>query len=230
MKAPLLLSLGVIIFFSSASIPSTLVAERAMSRAKMEKELQNLRDTLHEAHCEIAKKSDRIAELEAMVKQEKVSGGEMPSKPAAEKATLRAKPKKKKSEAVMPAAAKASSREGSKSQECESDCKGSESYAAIKIRYDQNSAVNYEGRDKVLSFVEKELEKNPVTLFSVLASANDSAFETKDLDIASNRARFLVDYLVIRGISDDVFVRVEGSASSKDGPEGRSALVLVESK
>lgn len=234
MKVSSFLCLGAIAIFFLSSLPGNVIADRAMSRAKLEKEVKSLRETVHDANCELAQKSDRIAELEAELKKLGLSQEEVTSTKASPKQKSTAK-KNDKSPSVAEMAAKGDSckdacEEGTQASDCDSKCEEGGSFAAIKIRYEKNSAVNYDGREKVLNFVKEQLEQNPVTLFSVFATANDSAFETKDRDIAMNRARFLVDYLTICGISDEVFVRVEGDVSLKEGAEGRSALILVESK
>ncbi|MDF1824486.1 MAG: hypothetical protein P1U68_07575 [Verrucomicrobiales bacterium] len=231
MKASILLSLGVIALLLCVSLPSTARADRSMSRARMEKELNNLREALHEAHCELAKRSDRIVELEALVHRDEENGGKIEEEPVAGKvAHSTGKGHRRRRVEVDTDAKDARKGEGASSEKGESKGKENGCCVALTIRYDQNSAVNYEGRETVLNFIQGELEKNPVTLFSVVALANDSPFETTSLDIASNRARFLVDYLVISGIPDDVFVRVEGHVSNRSGAEGRSALVSVESR
>ena len=110
--------------------------------------------------------------------------------------------------------------------------KGTAANGSAKVRevteqifYEQNSAVNYEGREKILQFVKRTLEDAPDARFSVLAWANDSSYRETDEDIAGNRARFLVDYLKIRGIPEEVFSTVRGEVSGKTGRNGRLARV-----
>ncbi len=209
MKVSSFLCLVAIAVFFLSLLPVDAIADRAMTRAKLEKEIKSLRDTVHEANYELARKSDRIAELEAALKKLGALEDEAPSKRVLLKEKKASKKKNDEAPSVtvmVPTddSCKDSCKEGNEKSDGDSTCEESGSFAAVKIRYEKNSAVNYEGREKVLTFVKEQLEQNPVTLFSVLATANDSAFEMKDRDIAANRARFLVDYLTICGISEEV--------------------------
>lgn len=207
-------------------------AERSLSRSKLERELKHLRESLHEAHRELAIKADKIEELSKEL--ERIS--RETAKIDKEMRGAESKAKKStqgKDEVEKPALKKTSGEKMSKNaedtcQEVKKKPQESSSPAratSITIFYDENSAVNFQGRDAVLRFVREELKVAPETVFSVRAFANDSEFTQTNREIARNRAKFLVDYLAIRGVSGEVFREVVGRVSKESGEGGRKVVV-----
>lgn len=97
--------------------------------------------------------------------------------------------------------------------------------ATIMIRYESRSASNEAGRERVLAFVQAELEKNARSRFRVEGAADDTPWETADEDIARNRAQFLVDYLVIQGIPERAFPDVRAHSSKEEPGPGKYVRV-----
>ncbi|MDF1656942.1 MAG: hypothetical protein P1U58_04975 [Verrucomicrobiales bacterium] len=207
-------------------LPVSAKAERSLSRVQLEKEISHLRDCLHEAHLELADKADRIVELESLLKKRGRSVRESRQVKAVpvpdEEVSLSVD-----AELVVANEAETKSRGEENAGKMGTEVRSGKPGVTLTIPYEPNSAVNYQGREEVLQFVTTQLSEHPVSLFSVTGFANDSAFETKDLDIAHNRARFLVDYLTIKGVSEDVFTEVSGKISNREGAAGRSVIVKV---
>lgn len=209
-------------------LPVSAKAERSLSRVQLEKEISHLRDCLHEAHLELADKADRIVELESLLKKR----GRSVRESRQVKAVQVPVPDEEVSlsvdaELVVANGAETKSRGEENAGKMGTEVRSGKPGVTLAIPYEPNSAVNYQGREEVLQFVITQLSEHPVSLFSVTGFANDSAFETKDLDIAHNRARFLVDYLTIKGVSEDVFTEVSGKISNREGAGGRSVIVKV---
>lgn len=97
--------------------------------------------------------------------------------------------------------------------------------ATITIRYESRSASNEAGRERVLAFVQAELEKNARSRFRVEGAADDTPWGTADEDIARNRAQFLVDYLVIQGIPERAFPDVRAHSSKEEPGPGKYVRV-----
>jgi outer membrane protein OmpA-like peptidoglycan-associated protein len=211
-------------------LPDMAGAQRAQSRSQIEKELIHLRDSLHDAHLELAKKADRITELEELLakrsgevrssRQERGTEKTV-SKPGERKAAITAKTTPPK-----PVGEKPSKQMGGEPETRKEPVPiAHERGLVLRIPYEINSAVNYEGREKALQFVLNHLEKHPATLFSVAGFAYDSEFRAKDLDIANNRARFLAGYLKIRGVPGDALAQIEGTISERRGAAGRFVII-----
>lgn len=248
-------------------------------------DLSRSRESLHRAHRELARKADRIAELEALLKE---NGIAIPAerKPDPEKGQSIAD--QKLSEAIskikalekrlveqegdgdsVPEAEVTGKRGGRSSQSVAKEKEESEMVpggktipekadvaergkmadssveakpeerkesagkpekdkprgAMILIHYDADSAVNLEGREKALEFVQRVLKRSPGAVFRVEGGADDSEFETSDRVIAENRAKFLVKYLQYREIPVEVFREVTG-VSSREG-EGPKKYVRI---
>lgn len=100
--------------------------------------------------------------------------------------------------------------------------------ASITIEFDQGTSVNEEGRDRVLNFIEQTLERSPRAVFRVEGGADDTEFIASDEAIAGNRARFLVSYLVYRGVPVEAFLQIEGkSTKGHDEPRRFARLSVV---
>jgi len=176
-----------------------------------EKELDHLRDSLHEAQRELAAKSERIDDLE---KELSAAKGRGKTPVAAKKRELGkspgdapAPPKKRR----VPDPPKPSPALRQKT-------------ITFEIDYEAGSAVNYEGREKALAWVKAQLEANPAGTFEVVASANDRTYAEVNETIATNRARYLADYLILSGVPEDRFVSVTNGDS---GGERRARITLV---
>lgn len=256
-------------------------------------DLSRSRESLHRAHRELARKADRIAELEALLKENGIAipaerkpdpekgqsiadqklseaiskikalekrlveqEGDGDSVPGAKVTSKRGgrssqSVAKEKGEAVAKAGEKLemvpggktipekagvaeqrkmadSSVEAKPEERKESAGKPGKDKprgAMILIHYDADSAVNLEGREKALEFVQRVLKRSPGAVFRVEGGADDSEFETSDRVIAENRAKFLVKYLQYREIPVEVFREVTG-VSSREG-EGPKKYVRI---
>jgi outer membrane protein OmpA-like peptidoglycan-associated protein len=188
-----------------------------------EKEIEHLRDNLHEAQRELASKSERIEDLEKELIAAKAGGKNSEASRKREKEkrpALVAEPEKKRRVPDPPKPSPALKQKP----------------AVFELDYEAKSAVNYDGREKALAWMEQQLAANPSGSFEVIGWANDSPYAEVNVTIATNRAKYLADYLTLSGIPKDRIVLVtagegEGGrraritalpgAPSKDGGKGR---------
>ena len=191
---------------------------------------------MHQAQRELAKKAERIQELERHLKSQN-DRQRHPSEIAMEKmrreiASLRKKNgefARKNAELARELAAvkKEAASRGNQTDRVDRSKKpekGAPRHSrTITIRYGENSAANYEGREKVLEWVEKGL-KNGTKKFSIEGFANDSEYPDVCEVIAHNRARYLADYLILKGIPEDSLTVVSSIAEAK-GERGRYVVV-----
>lgn len=182
-----------------------------------EKEIEHLRDNLHEAQRELASKSERIEELERDLIAAKARGknSEVTRKREKEmRPTMVAEPEKKRR---VPEPPKPSPTLKQKP-------------AVFEVDYEAKSAVNYEGRDKALAWVKEQLAVDALGTFEVLGWANDSPYAEVNATIATNRAKYLADYLTLSGIPKDRIVSVKAGEGDR-GPRARiTALPVAPSK
>jgi outer membrane protein OmpA-like peptidoglycan-associated protein len=182
-----------------------------------EKEIEHLRDNLHEAQRELASKTERIEDLEKELIAAKASGknSEVTRKREKEKRpAMVAEPEKKRRVPEPPKPSLALKQKP----------------AVFEVDYEVKSAVNYEGRDKALAWVKEQLAVNPSGSFEVLGWANDSPYAEVNATIAANRAKYLADYLTLSGIPKDRIVSVK-AGEGESGPRARiTALPMPPSK
>lgn len=191
--------------------PSPLRAENSEETKKRlraaEKEVEHLRDNLHEAQRELALKSERIEDLEKELIAAKGSGknSEATRKREKEKRppmSADAGKKRRVPEPPKPAPALR------------------QKPVVFDVAYEAKSAVNYEGREKALAWVKEQLEVNPSGSFEVLGWANDSPYAEVNQTIANNRAKYLADYLTLSGIPKDRIASVK-AGEGESGPRAR---------
>src|SRR5690606_16235822 len=99
---------------------------------------------------------------------------------------------------------------------------------SITVRYDENSAANLEGREKVLRWIEDRMKEGAKN-FSIEGFANDSEYPETCGVIANNRAKYLAGYLVLKGIPDSS-LSISASVSDAEGERGRSVVVSTDGK
>ncbi|MEM9016176.1 MAG: hypothetical protein AAGC68_04120 [Verrucomicrobiota bacterium] len=255
------------LLFASCIASGTVSGESR--QAQMKRELAHLRESLHEAQVELARKADRIVELEAALEELE------PGTPASnrilkkriavlseelhkarrtirdlekhQKEIEKAREREKKDAENARASAKkgrsiteCSSTECSSTEcsstECSStECSSTEgsvglardSSISFLIRYEKRSAVNYEGRESALEFMQKRTSENSNARFRVEAGADDSDYRTVDKTIAENRANYLLAFLRTNGIPGDVFTEVVTS-STRDSDGERKFVKITE--
>ncbi len=176
-----------------------------------EKEIEHLRDNLHEAQRELASKTERIEDLEKELIAAKASGknSEVTRKREKEKLpAMVAEPEKKRRVPEPPKPSPALKQKP----------------AAFEFDYEAKSAVNYEGREKALAWVKEQLAANPSGSFEVLGWANDSPYAEVNATIATNRAKYLADYLTLSGIPEDRIVSVKAEGGER-GPRARISVL-----
>ena len=231
MKHPLLLFVflpAICCFSLSSPIQG---AESPSERTKsLQKELERVRTSLHEAQRELAVKAERISALER-----KIESGE--SKIGAN-SPVEGTPEKREN-----ASAKGSSERSAKEKETsarKNEVPVSPKTAAPKVApkvapktavkpylvtYEKNSAVNYEGRKGALKWIKKQLEENKKRIFTISATANDTRYADTNREIAKNRGRYLADFLIANGIPKESLESIRSDASTEDGVTGRQCLI-----
>lgn len=183
-------------------------SEEAKKRLRAaEKEIEHLRDNLHEAQRELASKSERIEDLEKELIASKSSG----KNPEA----TRKREKEKRPPMTADAGKKRRVPEPPKPSPALR-----QKPAAFDVDYEAKSAVNYEGREKALVWVREQLKVNPSGSFEVLGWANDSPYAEVNQTIANNRAKYLADFLTLSGIPKDRIVSVK-AGEGEAGPRAR---------
>lgn len=195
--------------FSSSPVGAQGNDESKKRLRAAEKEIEHLRDNLHEAQRELASKTERIEDLERELIAAKASGknSEVTRKREKEKRpAMAAVPDKKRRVPEPPKPAPALRQKP----------------VVFEIDYDAKSAVNYEGREKALEWVRQQLAANPSGSFEVLGWANDSPYAEVNVTIATNRAKYLADYLTLSGIPEDRIVSVK-AGEGECGPRARIA-------
>lgn len=184
------------------------MGEESKRRLKVaEKEIDHLRDNLHEAQRELAAKSERIEDLEKELEKWRRAGG---SEGRREKPKAKAKPAVVEKNRKVPEPPKPSPALQQKTP-------------AFEVVYEANSAVNYEGRENALAWLREQLGENPDFTFQVLGWADDSTYPEANRTIAANRAKYLADYLVLSGIPRERIF----SVGVGEGKGGRRARILA---
>ena len=238
------LSILGLLLFSVGRGGSDDVKERSRAGAK---ELAKARESLHEAQLELAARADRIAELEAQLKE--ASRRKEPetakSKPEAKTETAKSKPEAKpeaKSETAKskpeakPEAAKskpeakpvsAPSREKAQVKETPKPTnKPAPVSPSFTVQYERNTAVNYPGRDAALRWVRDQIKsKEAPEGFHIVGWANESPYADVNEEIARNRARYLADFLKINGIPGKLILSISGKRSKSDDKNGRRSEI-----
>lgn len=232
---PCLTFIAFLTAFLFACPESVLADKNSGGRRKfkqMSEDLKNSRESLHRAQRELASKSEQIAELEKRLKMSeearRKSGDGSAEKMRHEIAALRKKNSElarglaKLKEHVARSKAQAAGNEPSKS-------KGpKKKVEAITIRYDEDSAASYDGRERVLKWVEAQTKRGAKS-FRIEGWANDSEYPEVNNEIANNRSRYLADYLVIRGIPR-CSLTTKGAATDAEASKGRFVTVSASRK
>ncbi len=231
------LTVALIVAFSPVS---SLRADQQSMREADQKEISRLRNSLHEAHRELAEQKGRVGRVESELTRTKrdLAKANEELKKRADRGANEAKTSKRE-EAPGPKAAPV--REVKTIEPKKVPQKPVPAPAVIKkqepapsstksfhIAYVQNSAVNYEARQKALVWVQEQIKKDKGAQFSITASANDSKYPEANLEIAENRARFLKAFLVQGGVPAAAIASAQagkGKIGSQD--TGRSALILL---
>lgn len=217
-------------------------ADEKKDRAQaLEKELAHLRESLHDAQRELAKKNDRIEDLEEQLVSAKAGGksNEERKRKAPEERMRKkeaAKPEGKKPEPKVAAKPAPEKPKPAKTPEAKPQApKPAEApKVAAKpqprlytVSYDLNSAANLKEREAALAWAREQLKGKPGLGLKIVGSANDSKYPETNRDIALNRARFLGDYFVAMGLPREAIVATEGTIAKTKADAGRSAIVQI---
>jgi len=220
-------------------IPALSSGEEPQSRAdRIEGELARARQSLHQAHRELAQKAEEIARLEAALAKEggnaegaRPGDGKGESTPRQvgmeDRLERRVETLKRKL-----AAQREENRELAEklavATESEKRNDSAGSTPRYEVSHDRNSAVNYEGRNAALAFVREQVEADPAVRFRVTGFANDSRYAEANRVAARNRAQFLVAFLERNGVDSERFESVDWEvAESEAGAGGRLATIEV---
>lgn len=210
----------------------------------MRAELVRARESLHEAHRELAAKAEKIRKVEAELKRKpggkrnlamkeaisklekqlnamKVENGKLSKELEARDKAIAAANAAEKKRAKSPVD-KAAVSKGAAQPEGETSPESS-----FRLGYAQNSAANLEERQGALDWAKKQLEKGNARKLSLRGYANDRPYETPNLDIANNRVRFLAAYFRTNGVSADAIISEPGVVSEKGGAKGRYVEISV---
>jgi len=198
----------------------------------MDADLKNSRESLHRAQRELASKSERIDELEKRLKlseaaQRKFGDGGA-EKMRREIETLRKK-NGELAKAMVNLKQHAAARSKAEAKKvAKPAAKSAKNGESITIRYDEDSAASYEGRERVLKWIKVRMNKGAKN-FRIEGWANDSGYPEVNDVIANNRARYLADYLVLKGIPECALA-VDGSVADQAGSKGRYVTVSTASR
>mgnify|MGYP001278477769 CR=1 FL=1 len=211
----------------------------------LEKELAHLRDSLHDAQRELAKKNDRIEELEKQLvaakacpkeegeRKRKAPEARKPNKNRAEKKSepeTAAKPAPKAPPAKAP---EAKPQQPVKPQPAKAAAAPAPQVAPkpqprlFTVSYEKNSAANLKQREAALVWARQQLKSKPGLGLKIVGSANDSEYPEANREIATNRARFLADYFVASGVPREAILATEGTVAKTKADAGRTALIQV---
>lgn len=189
----------------------------------LERELDRSRDKLHEAQRELAAKADHIEALERELKDRKERGKDSPKrerkvmeKEGRDKTTAKRPPSPPKP--GIPAQARKE----------ESPARVATSAPSYSVTYAAKSAVNYEGREEALAWAKEQLRAHPEAKLKFEGRANDSEYPEVNRLIATNRARYLADYLRLSGIPAAAIGSVSGAISKEGDPKGKRCEVSLE--
>lgn len=235
-------------------IPALSSGEEPQSRAdRIEGELARARQSLHQAHRELAQKAEEIARLEAALAKEggNAEGGNRSTTDGNSAKEEGARPGDGKGESTPRqvgmedrlerrvetlkrklAAQREENRELAEklavATESEKRNDSAGSTPRYEVSHDRNSAVNYEGRNAALAFVREQVEADPAVRFRVTGFANDSRYAEANRVAARNRAQFLVAFLERNGVDSERFESVDWEvAESEAGAGGRLATIEV---
>jgi len=93
------------------------------------------------------------------------------------------------------------------------------------IKFERQSAVNYEARQRALEMLREHLRKHPDSRFRIEGAANDSRYATANREIAGNRVRFLLSFLSVNGIDKSRFSVERTRESEEAGEDGRLVII-----
>ncbi len=205
------LSILGLLLFSVGRAGSDEAKER--SRAGV-KELAKARESLHEAQLELAAKAERIAELEAQLKE---AGRRK------EPETAKSKPEAKSEAKPVSTPPREKARVKETPKPANRPAPVSPSFT---VQYERNTAVNYPGRDAALKWVRDRIKsKDSPAGFHIVGWANESQYADVNEEIAKNRARYLADFLKINGIPGKLILSVSGKRSKPDDKNGRRSEI-----
>jgi outer membrane protein OmpA-like peptidoglycan-associated protein len=241
---------GVLLAAASLAFSARPVsADEKKDRAQaLEKELAHLRESLHDAQRELAKKNERIEDLEEQLVAVKAG-----AKPAEERKRKDPEERARKKEAAgkkpdpkakpaakpapeKPAPEKTAKAPGTKPQPAKpAPAKTAETPKAapkpqprlFTVSYEKNSAANLKEREAALAWVREQLKGKPALGVKIVGSANDSEYPEANREIAMNRARFLGDYFVASGLARESIVSTEGTIAKTPADAGRSAVIQI---
>lgn len=249
---PCVLVAAASLAFSAAS---SFADEKKDRHRRSAEEVEHLRESLHDAQRELAKRNERIEDLEKELVASKSgpkpcedckskASGERDRKKGAVETAAAAKPVKAKVEAKKAEARKAPEAKPAKPAKtaqavpAKPAAKPQPPKAAPKpaakpqprlhtLCYAKNSAANLEGRDAALAWAREQLKGKPGLALKIVGSANDSEYPEVNRAIAGNRARFLADYFVISGMPREAIAATEGVVAKTAADAGRSAVIQV---
>lgn len=232
MKFPLssLVALSVFLIAQPAHVLADAERGARKKLKQMETQLKAARESVHEAQKELGRKAEQIEKLEKQIKE---CGGSEDGKMGREIEALRKKNERlakqlAKTKKDLIASRKSSAKKAKtakKTKNKETKPSAPDRPKSITIRYEEGSAANYEGREKVLRWIEARMEKG-AEKFSISGSANDSEHEQANEVIALNRAKFLADFLVLEGIPEGA-LSVSGEVADAKGNGGRAVEVTA---
>lgn len=244
---------GVLLAVASLAFSARpVVADEKKDRAHaLEKELVHLRESLHNAQRELAKKNERIEDLEeelvavkAGARPEGERKRKAPEERTRKKEAVEKNPDPKGKPAVKPEA-KPAPEKAAKAPEAKpqpAKAKPAKTAEAPKpapkvapkpqprhftVSYEKNSAANLKERETALAWVREQLKGKPGLGVKIVGSANDTEYPEANREIAMNRARFLGDYFVASGLPREAIVATEGTLAKTKADAGRSAVIQI---
>ncbi|MEM7699505.1 MAG: OmpA family protein [Verrucomicrobiota bacterium] len=104
------------------------------------------------------------------------------------------------------------------------DAEGTRVQLTRVVDFEPGSAVNRVARDEILQWIESIVAVAPDLKLRVIGYAADAAGPIANQSLASNRAQFLADYLVIRGVEE---ARFESVSAASENTDARSGVEIV---
>lgn len=197
----------------------TVSAQAEPSRyQQLQDELRRTRDSLHLAQEELAEKARKIEELEkALEEAERAARG-----------TGKRKERKKKVVVSNQDPPRGKSKAEPESKKMAADSADAPfSRFSLVMPFENRSAVNYEAREVAVGKVLEAIEANSEVRFAIHGGADDTPYETTNLEIAENRVAFLVDFLSRSGIDRSRFI-VGRNEITTGKPEPRRFVKITE--
>ncbi len=201
--------------------------------SRLEQQVKEMSEQLKTAIVEIRRLSQKadqpIARIQQSLEKEKKTNEALKKqleqmRVAAAKAVAEARKERSKSKPDSEKGAKPERKVVAK-KSTSSSGKNPKTVNLDPVLYELRSAVNYEGRDRLVEEIRVILKSAPEAVFYLTGHADDSRWDQTNRDISLNRAQFLANHLRFSGISADQ-IKVKGEGSKKPSKAGNRRVEI----